>query len=69
MGTRLPLDLHLAVTALDERLSVCRLVSIKDVSDELPARSLTRDEIDRLLKYLADHGIQVIEADAADHLA
>ncbi len=69
MGPDLPVDLRFAVAAISERYNACRLVSLKAVNDELPARDLNRSEVDRVLRALADHGILLIEEDAADHLA
>lgn len=65
----LPIDLRYAIAALSQRFNACQLISLKDLQDELPTREVSRAEIDGLVMSLADHGICIVEGDAADLLA
>lgn len=62
----LPLDLHQTVAALSRRFETCHLLALADVVDELPRRAITRAEAECLMRGLADHGLSVIDGDAAD---
>lgn len=66
---KLPPDLLAVVETLNERLNVCRLLSLADLKAELPARPLSPSEAEALVLALAEAGIHVPDPDAARQLS
>lgn len=65
----LPADLASVVEAFNERLNVCRLLSLADLRAELPARPLSRADAEALVAALADVGIHLPDADPVGGLS
>lgn len=65
----LPPDLLAVVESLNERLNVCRMLSLADLKGELPSRALSPEEAEALVRALADAGIHLPDPDAARRLS